>query len=201
MRRKLIIILLIILLPLTSIFIKIYHTYPNTCDAYSITKVKGEASFVINKLLYNELNKINYNYDNITSITKDNNNNISYIYVNTELLNGIALNLNTKIKSSIESEQYFYEIPIGNLTGTYLLSGRGPKIKIHISPTNATIYKIENELTSSGINQTLHRIKIKFITDMICLYPFHDSNFTIENEIIIAETLIIGKIPEVVFQR
>ena len=30
---------------------------------------------------------------------------------------------------------------------------------------------------------------------MICLYPFHDSYFTIENEIIIAETLIIGKMP------
>ena len=178
----------------------VFKQYPSACDNYTKTKVKGEVSQEINKLLFDEINQISYDYMDITSLINDEKTDISYIYVNSNLINGIALNMSSKIYSIIENKTNKLGIPIGNLLGFRLLSGKGGKISFDVIPTGAITYELKNELISSGINQTLHRIKLIFKTEILCMYPFHQCAFDLCNEIIISELLIVGKIPEVIFQ-
>ncbi len=201
MTRKIILIVIAILIIFCSVSAQMLKEYPAACDAYSKTKVKGNISLIVNKTLCDKLNTIGLEYDEISTIIKDENKDISYIYVNTSLINGIALEFASKIQNILETEICNYGIPIGNLIGLRVLSGKGAKIQFDILPAGATTYKYNNELLSSGINQTLHRIKIVFTTEIICMYPFHQCCFELENEIVIAETLIIGDVPDVIVQR
>ncbi len=87
-------------------------------------------------------------------------------------------------------------IPIGNLSGTPLLMGRGPNVNIKFALTKRVTCEIENEFYESGINQTLHRIVAKIYTDVYVLLPFFAEDTTVVTEYILAETIIVGKVPD-----
>ena len=79
-----------------------------------------------------------------------------------------------------------------------MLSSKGPEINVSIKPISIVEYKIKSEFIGEGINQTLHRISIVFNTVITCLAPFHESSVTIETEMVLSETLIIGKVPNTI---
>ena len=81
------------------------------------------------------------------------------------------------------------------LPGTKILSGRGPNIPIKMS----TIGNVETELVSqfshAGINQTLHRIYLNVCCSVSILTPFDTIEEKIDNQILIAEAVIVGEVP------
>ena len=46
------------------------------------------------------------------------------------------------------------------------------------------------------INQTQHRIFIRFTVEMSAILPGYSTSVTVENEVCIAQTLIVGKVPQ-----
>ena len=57
-----------------------------------------------------------------------------------------------------------------------------------------TDYK--NELISAGINQTRHQIKLEVVVDIDILVPWDTMSTQVVSEALIAETIIVGKVPE-----
>lgn len=54
-----------------------------------------------------------------------------------------------------------------------------------------------NQISSQfGINQTLHRIYLKLKCKASILTPFQSVSKTIESEILLTETVIVGEVPE-----
>ena len=70
-----------------------------------------------------------------------------------------------------EIEKTHIEIPIGNLFGTYFLSGMGPNIPIKVLTTGTLDTEVKSEFISKGINQTLHRIYVNFECTVKILTP------------------------------
>lgn len=88
------------------------------------------------------------------------------------------------------------EIPLGNLSGGALLTGRGPDISIPIAVSPKITCEIENEFYESGINQTLHRVVAEVEVETYALLPFAPRKIMVETEYCIAETVIVGKVPD-----
>lgn len=88
------------------------------------------------------------------------------------------------------------KIPIGNLFGGAFFVGKGPNINFKIRFSPKIVCRIENEFYESGINQTLHRIVAKIDVKAYALLPFSTEEITINTEYCIAETVIVGKVPE-----
>ena len=84
----------------------------------------------------------------------------------------------------------------GSFTGVKLLSGRGPGIKIRISSIGNVKTDLKSEFSSKGINQTLHRVYLQVDSEISILTPFDSITKSISNQILIAENIIIGDIPE-----
>jgi len=84
----------------------------------------------------------------------------------------------------------------GSFTGVKLLSGRGPGIKIRISSIGNVKTDLKSEFSSKGINQTLHRVYLEVDSEISILTPFDSITKSISNQILIAENIIIGDIPE-----
>ena len=84
----------------------------------------------------------------------------------------------------------------GSFTGLKLLSGQGPGIKITISSIGNIKTDLKSEFISKGINQTLHRVYLHVDCEVSILTPFNNINKKITNQILIAENVIVGVIPE-----
>ncbi len=64
----------------------------------------------------------------------------------------------------------------------------------------ATVGNVETDLVSqfseAGINQTLHRIYLKVSTEVTILTPFDTIQQQITNQVLIAEAVILGEVPD-----
>ena len=84
----------------------------------------------------------------------------------------------------------------GSFTGMKLLAGIGPKIKITISSIGNVKTDLKSEFSSKGINQTLHRVYLQVDCEVNILTPFNNISKRITNQILIAENVIVGNIPD-----
>ncbi len=87
-------------------------------------------------------------------------------------------------------------IPIGTLTGSSLLAGRGPTLKVKMQSVGSTTASFRNTFSSAGINQTRHQILLDVDVNMSILLPGFRTSTKVTNEITVAETVIVGSVPE-----
>ena len=84
---------------------------------------------------------------------------------------------------------------MGTLTGSKFLSGRGPKVNFKITSIGNIETKLNSEFSSAGINQTLHRIYLQIKCKVEILTPFNCVDEEITNQVLLAEAVIVGNIP------
>ena len=87
-------------------------------------------------------------------------------------------------------------IPAGNLTGLSLLMGRGPGIPVEIMVLTSSHVEFRNNIVTAGINQTKHQISLLVIVDIDVLVPWGTESAQICTELLIADTVVVGQVPE-----
>ena len=88
------------------------------------------------------------------------------------------------------------KISAGSVTGIKMLSGTGPNINLKISSAGNINTELKSEFVAQGINQTIHRIYMQIDCKVNVLIPFKTLEQNISNQILIAENVIIGEIPD-----
>ena len=86
-------------------------------------------------------------------------------------------------------------IPLGSLFLPELLSGRGPSIPVHILSIRNSDANFHSRFTQAGINQTLHQVTMEVSIDVAVLVLGQTTSFTMESEVVVAETVIVGDVP------
>ena len=164
-------------------------------EALCINEAKSIATIISNKEATNVMK--NYCYDDMISIEKDGNGNITMVKSNVITLNEIISDVAVRIQNSINSltaEDVY--INIGSFSGVKLLAGVGPRIKFSIVPIGKIETNYISELSAAGINQTLHRIYLDVKCNVQILTPFESVQAEIVNQVILAENVIVGTIPD-----
>lgn len=135
--------------------------------------------------------------NSIISAKYDENQNLTAIQTNTGTLNsvsnGIAIDIENNIANVGENS---IKIPFGLFFNLGIFGGNGVKVKIKTVPTGDTKIECISQFDSVGINQTRHRIIFKIKTNYTLLAPIYLKNQFYEKEIVIAETVFTGNIPE-----
>ena len=138
-----------------------------------------------------------HTYDELFTIEKDNNGNITMIKSNVIPINEIISDVAIKIQEEFNKQgRENIEIALGSFTGVKLLAGRGPGIKIRISTVGNVETDLRSEFIAQGINQTLHRIYLQVKCEVSILTPFKDITKDITNQVLILENVIIGTVPD-----
>ena len=91
-------------------------------------------------------------------------------------------------------------IPIGSLILPEFASGRGPQIPIQIISISNSDAGFESYFTEAGINQTLQKLTMNIIVDVSILVLGRAESFTVSSEVVVAETIIVGQVPDTFFQ-
>lgn len=163
-------------------------------DTLCEDEAKGLATKITNEQATKVMQK--YSYEDLFIIEKDKDGNISMIKSNVFPINQIISDVAIYVQNEIDNlERDDIKIALGSFTGMKLLSGRGPDVKIKISSIGNIDTDLKSEFISQGINQTLHRVYLQLECKMNILTPFDRIEKDISNQILIAENVIVGKIP------
>lgn len=138
----------------------------------------------------------NYEYSDLVRISRDANGKITGIETLINPINEIISDIAVRIQKRFdEEEQKDIYIRMGMLTGSKLLTNSGPKIKIRISNYGDLDTDFRSEFKAEGINQTLHRLYLEVDCKVAILGPFGTVEEKISNQVILAENIIVGEIP------
>ena len=88
------------------------------------------------------------------------------------------------------------DIPLGNLAGGMLLTGRGIPVRIKLVPIGDVSGEIYSEFSETGINQTLHRIYLRVRVSMNMIVASDTVRLELADDVLVAETVIVGKVPD-----
>ena len=88
------------------------------------------------------------------------------------------------------------EIPLGTLTGSALLAGRGPSLHVRMQAVGSASATFRNQFTAAGINQTRHQIFLDVDVYMSILLPGMHASPTVSIALAVAETVIVGGVPD-----
>ena len=92
------------------------------------------------------------------------------------------------------------KVPLGALTGIEAWAGFGPKINIKIIPISNVSCRFSSKFVSEGINQTKHSIYLEVVADISIVMPSGTSNFASLTEVLICESVLLGKVPDTFLQ-
>ena len=138
-----------------------------------------------------------YSYDDLITIVRDSNGNVKMLQTNTKnvnkIISDIPLNIINKFQEKNTSDIFIY---LGSALGLKLFSAQGPKIHIKIANVGNVDTKLVSEFTSQGINQTLHRVYLNLSCEVTILTPYNTIKQMIENQVLIAESVIVGTVPD-----
>ena len=128
---------------------------------------------------------------------KDTEGNITAVHSNMAAFNRLQAQILDIILARIDQvSARELSIPIGTLTGSALLAGRGPRISVRMESVGSSSAKFENRFDSAGINQTNHQIVLKVDVSVSILLPGFTTATTVSTAVTVAETVIVGAVPE-----
>lgn len=195
--RFLAIILLLALLALFAFRIR----YRDAIRTLAETQVKNSTSDLINDAIDEQIENGTVHYDRIVYFEKDLNGRITALKTNMSEVN----QLKTAILNLINDEILALDssnlgIPLGSIFIPELLSGKGPQIPITILSIRNSDASFSSEFSEAGINQTLQRLIMEVCVDVSVLVLGKTESFTVSSQVVVAETIIVGQVPETLFQ-
>ena len=163
----------------------------NYIEEYS----KAKCSNIINNSIKFSLND-SVSYSDLVVIEKNSLDEITLISANTHKINKLSQDTVNLIKINAEKEfNKGIEIPIMTFSGIKMFSGYGKKIifkAVNITSVKCQFY---SSFLSAGINQTLHKITVNIECELNANMFFEQNKIVLNQDVLISETVLVGKIP------
>jgi sporulation protein YunB len=150
----------------------------------------------INNIVKQTLSSGDYSYTDLVSLEKDNSGAVTAIVTDVTAINMLATEIMDNIVNETKEYDLKISIPLGNLTANSFLLDRGPRIPVYIIMVTSSYSGFRSDLTSAGINQTRHRIVLNLQVKISLLLPWRTVNTEVNSEVLVAETIIVGQVPE-----
>ena len=165
-------------------------------EEYVNEELANNVNLIVNQVTSKKIEEKNITYDKLISISKDSEGRIMSISTQVNEMNKLKLDIEKDLlETFLQTDKITVEVPIGSLLGSEFLSGRGPCIKVRAVPMTRVYSEYENHFDSSGINQTRHRILLNYDISLKILLPGKRERTNIKSQICIAETVIVGSVP------
>lgn len=195
--RRLVLLLLIAVI----LFLSLRSKYRDVVEELAQTQVKNTTSDLTNDAIAKQIASGNIAYDRIVYFEKDLDGRITALKTNMSEVNRLKTDILNIINDEILAlDTSDIGIPLGSLFLPELLSGKGPAIPVHILSIRNSDAVFASHFSQAGINQTLHRLNMEVSIDVAVLVLGHTTSFTMVSEVVVAETVIVGEVPQTFLQ-
>ena len=175
--------------------------YRDVIRDLAVTQVKNTTSDLTNDAIAKQISAGIIQYDRIVYFEKDLDGRITALKTNMSEVNRLKTDILNIINDEILAlDSSDIGIPLGSLFLPELLSGKGPAIPVHILSIRNSDATFVSDFQQAGINQTLHQLTMEVSVDVAVLVLGSTSSFTLTSEVVVAETVIVGDVPDTFLQ-
>ena len=165
------------------------------------TQVINVTSDLINDAIDRQIEQGTIAYDRMVYFEKDLDGRITALKTNMGLVNRLKTDILNIINDEILAlDTDYIAIPIGSLILPELLAGRGPGIPVRVLTIRNSEAEFHSQFSEAGINQTLHQLNMVVYVDVAVLVLGQTESFSVESQVVVAETVIVGTVPETFLQ-
>ena len=194
--RRILAILLLLTALLTVGFFLLRSRYRNVIRDLAETQVKNATSDLTNDAIAKQIADGVVQYDRIVYFEKDLDGRITALKTNSGEVNRLKTDILNIINDEILAlDNSDIGIPLGSLFLPELLSGRGPVSPVHILSIRNSDANFHSIFTVAGIYQSLHQETMQVSVDVAVLVLGETASFTMVSEVVVAETVIVGDVP------
>lgn len=164
-------------------------------------RAKNAVTAIVNDAVMRTLETEAVAYSDLVTLQTDSQGRITALTTSTLRMNTLRTEILEDIVTQVDQlDSVELGIPLGNLTGLVSLSEQGPRLPVQVYSVAAAEADFRNAFTSAGINQTLHQVFLMVTVEIKLLVPGGTVGTTAEASVCMAETVIVGEVPQTYLQ-
>lgn len=172
-----------------------FKVEPNMEDIAEI-KARALISKTVNRALAEHF-KEDDSQDKLFTVRNSSDGSMEMVQANSAAINIFMSELSLNLQESFRTmEKESYSVSLGALMGSKMLSQMGPYVDLYIEPVSVSSMDFKTEFETQGINQTKYKIYIVIECKVKVVAPFSSKNFKTKNTVLVAEAVILGKVPD-----
>ena len=177
------------------------YRYHAAINSLARTQVTNSTSDLINDAIDRQIELGNIQHDRMVYFEKDLEGRITAVKTNMSEVNRLKTDILNLINDEILAlDTTDLGIPLGSLLLPELFSGKGPNIPIKIISIRNSDASFSSAFSAAGINQTLQQLTMHVQVDVTVLVLGETESFTVSSEVVVAETIIVGQVPQTYLQ-
>ena len=174
-----------------------FRRFPPVMREMAVAEANNAVLAVINNALSEKLAAGEIKYGDMVTLDKDESGSVCAIITNMARVNLLKSEITSEIVNALAKDvKTNISVPLGNVTGIELLSGKGPDIPVEIVAVTRARTEFINHFSDAGINQTRHQIAVRVNAEISVLMPGRNAYSEVSAEVAVAETVIIGAVPD-----
>ena len=143
------------------------------------------------------LSELSANYNSLVEIQRSSDGSITAVTANMEQMNQVRSQAVQVCLDTIAAvDVHTLGVPLGSLFDFDLLWAKGPDIDVHSLVAGTVNTNVRSEFRSAGINQTMHRIMLDVEIPLTVLLPGSSGETQVSVSVCVAETVIVGQVPQ-----
>ena len=199
--RRLIQRCLMAIILLLAVFLLLRDQYDRVIQSLAETRITNTTSDLTNDAIARQISEGDIRYDRIVYFEKDLDRRITALKTNMSEVNRLKTDILNIINDEILAlDTMDLGIPLGSLILPQFFSGKGPQIPVHILSIRNSDAVFSSNFSQAGINQTIHQLTMVVSIDVAMLVLAKTSSFTVTSEVVVAETVIVGEVPQTFLQ-
>lgn len=170
-------------------------------EAAAQAKATNVVTVALDGAISEYINQHKMGYGDFVRMEKDESGQITALTSDMTALNGLRTGILTVAVETVDSlDRAQLSIPAGNLTGLHFLSGKGVSLPVDVVAVGFAHAEFENAFSDAGINQTRHQILLDVTVTIDILLPGEILRTEVMAQVPVAETVIVGAVPETFLQ-
>lgn len=194
-QRKILFALVFLLLALLLLF---EFQFRPLLETVAATQAKQMFTQALNVAVEESLLELGVDYSSLVTLSQDEGGKVLALNTNMALVNTLKTQISQKVQEQMLSDRFRQvQIPLGTLLGSQLFRDIGPRITFQFTLSGSVLTDFQSAFVSAGINQTKHQLYLQVSTGISVLAPGNTVSTEVESSVLVAETVIVGEVPEV----
>ncbi len=158
---------------------------------------KSRAANVISSAVWSAFEDSSYSCGDLVDIERDGEGRVLSLSLNSAMANMLKSEVTENITRLLASgSNKIIKIPVGNLSGIHLLSGRGFPLSVRLIPAESAVTSFESRFSEVGINQSRHELWVSVTLDMGVVVLGNVISVEVCDKVLVADTVIVGSVPD-----